>query len=108
MDRGPNLGPLPQPLALRCTLMVPTSLLCPPARKFHHESATEARPGCFVPWTAEMPGSMNLHALVGRLACAAEVRRADGYRLLTRPTGLRFLDGSARTPDRLAIKVTSF
>ena len=31
MDRGPNLGPLPQPLALLCALMVPTSLLCPPA-----------------------------------------------------------------------------
>ena len=34
MDRGPNLGPLPQPLALCCALMVPTSLLCPPELLF--------------------------------------------------------------------------
>lgn len=73
------------------------------SRKFHFESATEALPGCFVPWTAEMPGSMNLHALLKKLPdkCAANVRRAeppDG--LWTRPCGLRFLDGTAKLPER--------
>lgn len=79
-------------------------------RKFHHESATEALPGCFVPWTAEMPGSMNLRAMLDALPCATQVRTASrGSRSRwVRPTGLRFLDGTARLPDKLAKKVTSY
>ena len=78
------------------------------SRKFHFESATEAQPGCFVPWTAETPGSMNLHALIDRLPCGATVRRANEQRRWVHPTGLRFLDGSARMPDSLARKVSVF
>ena len=78
------------------------------SRKFHHESAVEAVPGCFVPWTAEMPGSMNLHSLLRELRCADEVRRAHRESPWVEPTGLRFLDGSAALPERLAKKVTAF
>ena len=76
-------------------------------RKFHFESATEALPGCFTPWTAEMPGSMNLHSLLGKLSCAGRVRALEPGPW-TAPTGLRFLDGRAKLPERLAKKVTPF
>ena len=102
------------------------------ARKFHYESATEALPGCFVPFTAEMPGSMNLRSIVRRLPCGAAVRAAgsvaddaasrqaaperDGAadalaaerRLWTQPTGLRFLNGEAKLPEALAKSVTEY
>ena len=78
------------------------------SRKFHHESAVEAVSGCFVPWTAEMPGSMNLHSLLKELRCADEVRRTHRESPWVEPTGLRFLDGSAVLPERLAKKVTAF
>ena len=99
------------------------------ARKFHYESATEALPGCFVPFTAEMPGSMNLKSIVRRLPCGTAVRAAgstsddassrqpeegaDGAlaaerRLWTHPTGLRFLDGEAKLPEALAKSVTEY
>ena len=77
------------------------------ARKFHFESATEALPGCFVPWTSEMPGSMNLRALIGRLKCADKVNALERGPWM-RPTGLRFLDGRAKRPDQLSTKVTAF
>lgn len=77
-------------------------------RKFHHESATEVLPGCFVPWTAEMPGSMNLHSILPKLKCFDEVRTANlGSRWID-PTGLRFLDGSSAMPLKLSKKVTAF
>jgi len=79
------------------------------SRKFHFESATEALPGCFVPWTSDMPGSMNLHTLINKLPCAAEVRQARGpTSLWTHPLGLRFLDGEAKLPEQLAKKVTPY
>ena len=80
------------------------------SRKFHFETATEALPGCFVPWTAEMPGSMNLHTIINKLpnGCAESVRRADGGGPWTAPCGLRFLDGGAKLPERLAKKVTAY
>ena len=40
------------------------------SRKFHYESAVEAVAGCLVPWTYEMPGSMNLHRCWTRRAAA--------------------------------------
>ena len=81
------------------------------SRKFHHESATEALPGCFVPWTAEMPGSMNLHSTLSKQlsrGCAQRVLEADGGSPWTRPTGLRFLDGKAKMPAALAKRVTPY
>ena len=77
-------------------------------RKFHFESATEAAPGCFVPWTSEMPGSMNLHSLLGKLSCSAKVEKLDGGGPWTRPAGLRFLDGKSKLPEQLSKKVTAF
>ena len=79
-------------------------------RKFHFESATEVLPGCFVPWTAEMPGSMNLHAVLDKLpkSCAVQVRRYDTAGLWTEPCGLRFLDGRAKLPSQLAKKVSTY
>ena len=77
------------------------------SRKFHHESATEALPGCFVPWTSEMPGSMNLHLLLDKASCGAEVRRRDAT-MWSHPTGLRFLDGTVAFPDALAEKVSTY
>ena len=78
--------------------------------QFHFESATETRPGCFVPWTAEMPGSMNLHAVLARLprGCAERVRALDAGGPWTAPCGLRFLDGTSKLPSKLAKRVTSF
>ena len=81
------------------------------SRKFHFESATEAVQGCFVPWTAEMPGSMNLHSVIGRLppGCAKRVKAHEGPTTLwTRPCGLRFLDGKSKLPEKLAKKVTTY
>jgi len=78
------------------------------SRKFHFESATEVFPGCFVPWTAEMPGSMNLHSLLEKLKCAGSVRRANAHSRWIHPTGLRFLDGTTALPEKLAKKVTAF
>jgi hypothetical protein len=80
------------------------------SRKFHHESATEALPGCFVPWTSEMPGSMNMHSILSALPCAESVRAADEARSpWTRPAGLRFLHGGrSRLPEELAKKVTPY
>ena len=81
------------------------------SRKFHHESATEALPGCFVPWTAEMPGSMNLHSTLSKQlsrGCAQRVLDADGGSPWTRPTGLRFLDGKAKMVAALAKRVTPY
>ena len=74
------------------------------SRKFHFESATEALPGCFVPWTAEMPGSMNLHSVIAKLpkACAARIRKLDAAGPWTNPCGLRFLSGSAKLPEKLS------
>ena len=78
------------------------------SRKFHFESATEVQPGCFVPWTSEMPGSMNLHSLLGELTCAEDVRHASRGSRWVEPTGLRFLDGTSALPEKLAKKVTPF
>ena len=79
-------------------------------RKFHYESATEVAPGCFVPWTAEMPGSMNLHSILSKLPCKEAVRTLDGGTPWTQPTGLRFLkSGKApKLPEALAKKVTPY
>ena len=79
-------------------------------RKFHFESATEVLPGCFVPWTAEMPGSMNLHSVLHKLPnrCAERVRRLDAGGPWTSPCGLRFLDGSSKLPEKLSRKATAF
>ena len=76
-------------------------------RKFHHESAVEVRRGCFVPWTSEMPGSMDLHTVLDKLPCAAAVREAD-HTLWSHPKGLQFLDGTSAMPDTLARKVSSY
>jgi hypothetical protein len=65
------------------------------------------RRGCFVPWTSEMPGSMDLHAVLDKLPCAAAVREADGT-LWSHPKGLQFLDGTSAMPDKLARKVSSY
>ena len=78
-------------------------------RKFHFESATEALPGCFVPFTPEMPGSMNLHSVLAKLPCAGKVRRLTPGPW-TAPSGLRFLKPGkrARLPEDLAKKVTPY
>ena len=76
-------------------------------RKFHFESATEALRGCFVPWTAEMPGSMNLHATLDRLPCGTEVRQRERSPW-TQPTGLRFLARKAALPDALSKRITPY
>ena len=77
------------------------------SRKFHYESAVEAVAGCLVPWTYEMPGSMNLHLLLDKASCGAEVRRRDAT-MWSHPTGLRFLDGTVAFPDALAEKVSTY
>lgn len=71
-------------------------------------AAAQVFPGCFVPWTAEMPGSMNLHSLLEKLKCAGSVRRANAHSRWIHPTGLRFLDGTTALPEKLAKKVTAF
>jgi len=78
-----------------------------PSRKFHYESAREVLDSCFLPWTMDMPGSMDLHTQIDQQPCAAEVRRADST-LWTHPTGIRFLDGRTALPDAVSKKVTSY
>ena len=79
------------------------------SRKFHYESATEAVAGCFVPWTSEMPGSMNLHMLLSRLPCRDQVSQLNAVAGWTKPTGLRFLDGRpSQLPEKMSKKVTAF
>ena len=77
------------------------------SRKFHFETAAEVRRGCFAPWTSEMPGSMDLHAVIDKLPCAGAVRGADDT-LWSRPKGLQFLDGTTAMPDKLARKASSY
>jgi hypothetical protein len=80
-------------------------------RKFHYESATEIRPpGCFVPFTAEMPGSMNLRSIVRALPCSAAVldHSAGGRSAWSDPTGMRFLTGDPKLPEELAKSVTEY
>ena len=65
------------------------------------------RHGCFTPWTSEMPGSMDLSAVLDKLPCASAVRGADAT-LWSHPKGLQFLDGTSALPDKLAKQVSSY
>lgn len=74
-------------------------------RKFHYESAVEVLPHCLVPFTAEMPGSMQLSDTLRSLPCGRRVQKLDDS-AWSHPFGLRFLDNSSALPVQLARRHT--